>query len=143
MNDISSTISQKGKSQNGFYKKTKHQWSKTLKQFVGCCRRIVWVCLTMGALFSCNTRFEIRPFTLLTMIYNLQFLLHEGWQIFLTLQHFAFVWNVPGLQTNQPPKVFYKKGVLKNFSKFTWKHLCRSLFFNKVTGSNKGVFPWI
>ena len=27
-----------------------------------------------------------------------------------------------------------KKGVLKNFAKFTGKHLCRSLFFNKVTG---------
>ena len=27
-----------------------------------------------------------------------------------------------------------KKGVLRNFSKFTGKHLCRSLFFNKVAG---------
>ena len=26
-----------------------------------------------------------------------------------------------------------KKGVLKNFAKFTGKHLCQSLFFNKVT----------
>ena len=26
------------------------------------------------------------------------------------------------------------KGVLKNFAKFTQKHLCRSLFFNKVAG---------
>ena len=25
-----------------------------------------------------------------------------------------------------------KKGVLKNFAKFTGKHLCESLFFNKV-----------
>ena len=25
------------------------------------------------------------------------------------------------------------KGVLRNFAKFTGKHLCRSLFFNKVT----------
>ena len=24
----------------------------------------------------------------------------------------------------QPPEVFYKKGVLKNFRKFTGKHLC-------------------
>ena len=30
---------------------------------------------------------------------------------------------------NQPPEVFYKKGVLKNFTKFT-----ESLFFNKVAG---------
>ena len=32
------------------------------------------------------------------------------------------------------PEVLYKKGVLKNFPKFTGKHLCRSLFFNKVAG---------
>ena len=34
----------------------------------------------------------------------------------------------------QPPKVFCKKGVLRNFAKFTGKHLCQSLFFNKVAG---------
>ena len=34
----------------------------------------------------------------------------------------------------QPPEVFYKKGVLRNFTKFTPKHLCQSLFFNKVAG---------
>ena len=34
----------------------------------------------------------------------------------------------------QPPEVFYKKGVLKNFTKFTGKHLCQSLFVNKVAG---------
>ena len=28
--------------------------------------------------------------------------------------------------------IFCKKGVLKNFKKFTQKHLCQSLFFNKV-----------
>ena len=27
-----------------------------------------------------------------------------------------------------------KKGVLKNFTKFTEKHLCQSLFFNQVAG---------
>ena len=31
-------------------------------------------------------------------------------------------------------EVFCKKGVLRNFVKFTGKHLCQSLFFNKVTG---------
>ena len=34
----------------------------------------------------------------------------------------------------QPLEVFYKKGVLKNFAKFIGKHLCQSLFFNKVAG---------
>ena len=27
-----------------------------------------------------------------------------------------------------------KKGVVRNFVKFTGKHLCRGLFFNKVAG---------
>ena len=29
--------------------------------------------------------------------------------------------------------MFYKKGVLKYLAKFTRKHLCQGLFFNKVT----------
>ena len=34
-----------------------------------------------------------------------------------------------------------KKGVLRNFTKFTEKHLCQSLFFNKVArDSGTGVF---
>ena len=31
----------------------------------------------------------------------------------------------------QPPELVYKKDVLKTFVKFTGKHLCRSLLFNK------------
>ena len=31
-------------------------------------------------------------------------------------------------------EVFCKKGVLRNFAKFTGKHLCQSLFLNKVAG---------
>ena len=34
----------------------------------------------------------------------------------------------------QPPEVLCKKGVLTNFTKFTGKDLCQSLFFNKVAG---------
>ena len=33
---------------------------------------------------------------------------------------------------NGHPEVFRKKGVLRNFDKFTGKQLCHSLFFNKV-----------
>ena len=29
----------------------------------------------------------------------------------------------------QPPEVFCKKDVLRNFAKFTGKHLCQSLFY--------------
>ena len=32
------------------------------------------------------------------------------------------------------PEVFFRKGVLRNFAKFTGKRLCQSLFFNKVAG---------
>ena len=32
------------------------------------------------------------------------------------------------------PEVFCEKGVLRNFTKFTGKHLCQSLSFNKVAG---------
>ena len=34
----------------------------------------------------------------------------------------------------QPLEVFYKKVVFENFAKFTGKHLCRRLFFNKTAG---------
>ena len=34
----------------------------------------------------------------------------------------------------EPPEVFYKKVIFKNFATFTGKYLCWSLFFNKVTG---------
>ena len=34
----------------------------------------------------------------------------------------------------QPPKVFFEKVVHKSFAKFTGKHLCRRLVFNKVAG---------
>ena len=32
----------------------------------------------------------------------------------------------------QPPEVFWKKDVLRNFAKFTGKDLCQSLFFHRV-----------
>ena len=31
-------------------------------------------------------------------------------------------------------EVFCKKGVLRNFAKFTGKHMCQRLFFDKVEG---------
>ena len=32
------------------------------------------------------------------------------------------------------PEVVCKKGVLRNFAQLTGKHMCQSLFFNKVAG---------
>ena len=53
----------------------------------------------------------------------------------------------------QPPEVFYKKAVLKNFSILPGKYMCSSLFLIKLRpfrsatflkrDSNGGVFWWI
>ena len=36
------------------------------------------------------------------------------------------------MRQKQPTEVFLKKDVLRNFTKFTGKQLCQSLFFNKL-----------
>ena len=41
--------------------------------------------------------------------------------------------HVSALRSSHP-EVFCKKGVLINFTKFTRKHLCQGLFYNKVAG---------
>ena len=38
------------------------------------------------------------------------------------------------------PDVFFKTGVLRNFAKLTEKHLCQSLYFNKVAGPRPATF---
>ena len=40
----------------------------------------------------------------------------------------------------QPPEMFCKKGILRNFAKFAGKHLCQSLVFNKVAGLRPSTF---
>ena len=59
--------------------------------------------------------------------------------------HEAFI-TLPSDNLNPPvliksrssrPEVFCRKGVLRNFAKSTGKHLCHSLFFNKVAGLKK------
>ena len=42
--------------------------------------------------------------------------------------------KVPRKNRSSRQEVFFKKGVFRNFAKFTGKHLCQSLFFNKVAG---------
>ena len=43
-------------------------------------------------------------------------------------------WQKRALQRGHSSEAAAKKGVFKNFSKFSRKHLCQSLFFNKVAG---------
>ena len=44
------------------------------------------------------------------------------------------------------PEMYCKKGVLRNFAKFTGKHLCQSLFFDKVADLRPATLlkkrPW-
>ena len=48
-------------------------------------------------------------------------------------QHLTNIWrSIHEKVRNSCPEVFYEKGVLRNFTKFTGKHLSESLFFNKV-----------
>ena len=58
------------------------------------------------------------------------------------LNYFLTFLNFDGLEICEPHaqcrssrlEVSFKKSVLRNFAKFTGKHLCQSLFFNKVAG---------
>ena len=54
---------------------------------------------------------------------------------FRALLQIKFCWLI-WLKTYRSscPEAFCKKGVLRNFAKFTGKHLCQSLFLNKVAG---------
>ena len=45
-----------------------------------------------------------------------------------------FMLNDPSKVRNSLPEVFCRKLDLKNFSNFTRKHLCQSLYLNKVAG---------
>ena len=57
-------------------------------------------------------------------------------QTYLSLKQSRFRTDIPSKYANisrsSRLKVFCKKGVLRNFAKLIGKHLCQSLFFNKV-----------
>ena len=67
---------------------------------------------------------------------NIEYVIKNG-------DHISALTNKNKLQLqmvrSRRPEVFYKKGVLRNFAKFTGKHLCQSLFFNKVAGLRPGA----
>ena len=68
-------------------------------------------------------------------------------------QRLSKVWNDSTLSRSSHRRCFVRKVVLRNFAKFTGKHLRQSLFFNKVAGlwpttlfkkdSGTDVFLWI
>ena len=47
--------------------------------------------------------------------------------------------NISKKSRSSRPEVFCKKGVRRNFVKFSGKHLCHSLFFNKVVGLSNPI----
>ena len=51
-------------------------------------------------------------------------------QLLVTIAYHSY-YSISAIQ-KQPPDVFYKKNVLKNFVKFTGKHMYWDLFFDKV-----------
>ena len=52
-----------------------------------------------------------------------------------------FLWYEPTVFDNLCQKLSEpKKGVLRNFVKFTGKHLCKRLFFNKVSGKDLQLY---
>ena len=55
--------------------------------------------------------------------------------LFLRLGNFYVIYerNLSKFRSSRP-EVFCKRAVLGNFAKFTGKHQCHSLFFNKVAG---------
>ena len=83
--------------------------------------------------------------SILTDLSNLLFLFHKikqrMWRMFLPnsfqkcrsscLQMFF---------RSSHPEMFCKKAVLRDFSKFTRKHLCQSLFITKVSGQGRQLY---
>ena len=76
-------------------------------------------------------------------------------KLFIHFRSMFYFYNPENVRNyrSRSQEVFCKKGVYRNFAKFTGKHLCQSLFFNKVAGlslslqlylkkvSFTGVFP--
>ena len=67
---------------------------------------------------------------------TLQKLLTWPWQEQSFEVYLQFTWVLSSRQ-----EVLCKKGALRNFAKFSRKHLCQIFFFNKV--ANTGVLQWI
>ena len=66
---------------------------------------------------------------------------HINTNLFKDLSGNTLAWNIFLILTpynsrkeSSRQELFCKKAVIRNFTKFTGKHLCQSLFFNKVAG---------
>ena len=57
---------------------------------------------------------------------------HKRWQFRSYDSEFLQIYSLNCCSDKQPPNVFCTNHVLKNFTKFKWKHLCQSLFLIKA-----------
>ena len=95
---------------------------KTLSGFL---KKVFWTLYNLPYTFSCYILKEIQ--------YNKRWRLELSQPANLNLntafktQLIHFIWL-----KKQSPEVFCKKSVLRNFTKFTGKHLCQSLFFTTL-----------
>ena len=62
-----------------------------------------------------------------------------NWKIIKLLRHFIAGILSPWICRSRHWTCSARKGVLRNFEKFTGKHLCQSLFVNKVTGLRPAI----
>ena len=78
-------------------------------------------------------------------------LLRNLYLVFTHLQAYGKRWAQPknfchDFSVQKQPPEWLKKNCFVNFVKFTGKHLCQSLFFNKVTGLRPATLlktrPW-
>ena len=68
----------------------------------------------------------------------LQYIAKPGQAVYFTFSRGVFS-NLSNVRSSRL-EVFCRKGVLKNFAKFTRKSLCQILFFSKVTGLRPVLF---
>ena len=63
--------------------------------------------------------------------------MHKGWSLYkikqINIEVYNYINVIFGIHRSSPWRCSVKIGILKNFAKFTGKHLFQSLFFNKET----------
>ena len=84
----------------------------------------------INLLFLCQSQLILPPYSFLVKVSFYLVWVVGKLKVRNKLPNFCLVANI----RSSRPDVFCKKGVLRNFAKFTGKHLCQSLFFNKVVG---------
>ena len=98
-----------------------------------------WLLLILNifyALLQCFYCFYYKPKVRLLQSKNFDFICFDESPLKMMRNVFNFTLKLSScLRQKQPPEVFCKKGVIRNLAKFTGKHLCQSLFLNKVAGA--------